>query len=249
MKYKNFQNSGLSTDKVTHHGYHRIYPWFLEHYKFKENLNLLEIGAHEMGSVKLWKDYFPNVELTVIDIEEKEMDGVNCVQLDQSKRKELEAFVENKENKFDVIIDDGSHVPEHQYLTISCLWKGLKPGGIYIIEDIETSYWGKSEIYGYKFNSNRFSIVVEFKRNIDLLNREFFKRKSSKKASLGNIISEAEMITFAYNCVIIVKKSSEFDLFYDREYKFKHKINELSVKNKIANLSNRIFNFFSRSEQ
>ena len=50
------------------------------------------------------------------------------------------------EYKFDVILDDGSHVPEHQILTINKLWKLVKPfPGIYIIEDLQTSYWKKAK--------------------------------------------------------------------------------------------------------
>lgn len=33
-----------------------------------------------------------------------------------------------------MIIDDGSHLPEHQWTTIEALWRTIKPGGVYIIE-------------------------------------------------------------------------------------------------------------------
>ena len=33
-----------------------------------------------------------------------------------------------------MIVDDGSHVPEHQQATLEGLWSALKPGGVYIIE-------------------------------------------------------------------------------------------------------------------
>lgn len=40
---------------------------------------------------------------------------------------------------FDVIIDDGSHVSEHQRTTFSHSFeRGLKPRGYYIIEDLES---------------------------------------------------------------------------------------------------------------
>ena len=64
--------------------------------------------------------------------------------IDQSNSLELDKFVATVGIKFDVILDDGSHVPEHQILTINKLWDLVKPGGVYIIEDIETSYWKKS---------------------------------------------------------------------------------------------------------
>jgi hypothetical protein len=239
MEYKEFRNTGLTSDKITHHGYHRIYPWILGHLKDKKDVNLLEIGAHEMGSVKLWKQYFSSVDITIIDIDQKSMDGVKCVKLDQSNREALEIFASENHSCFDVIVDDGSHVPEHQFTSVVSLWSTLKPRGIYIIEDIETSYWGNSEIYGYRFNSNKFSIVNEVKRGVDLLNIEFQFRKNRKNSLLDDIILDSESIMFAYNCIILIKKSGEFEHFYNREYRFAHKIDEFSRKNKIYRLLNK----------
>lgn len=42
---------------------------------------------------------------------------------------------------FDVVIDDGSHLPAHQLATLQNLWPLVKPGGIYCIEDLHESYW------------------------------------------------------------------------------------------------------------
>lgn len=53
---------------------------------------------------------------------------------------------------FDIIVDDGSHVPWHQLFTFEIMFETwLKPGGLYIIEDIETSYMDGTNprIYGY----------------------------------------------------------------------------------------------------
>merc|ERR1719510_2493776 len=35
--------------------------------------------------------------------------------------------------------DDGSHYPGHQIISFQQLWPKLRPGGLYVIEDIETS--------------------------------------------------------------------------------------------------------------
>jgi hypothetical protein len=68
---------------------------------------------------------------------------------------------------FSIIIDDGSHVPSHQWKTFTYLWKSLAPGGLYIIEDVETSYWkNSSHIYGYSLRKE-YNIVSQFKRMID----------------------------------------------------------------------------------
>ena len=51
---------------------------------------------------------------------------------------------------WDIIIDDGSHVPYHQVFSFFCLWKAVVPGGLYVIEDLETNYWLPGRrVYGH----------------------------------------------------------------------------------------------------
>ena len=237
MNFNSFLKAGLKTDKITHHGYHRIYPWFLEHYKSKGDLKMLEIGADEMGSVFLWLDYFPGIKLTIADIEKKEFPGIECIQLDQSNQVDLFNYAKDKKGYFDIIVDDGSHVPEHQKLTIENLWQTLKPGGIYIIEDIETSYWGKSEIYGYNFNATKSNIISTFISKLNILNKEFLNSKAFKLDSCDKILNETEIISFAYNCIILIKKNVLFHEFYDRKYRYAEAINSKRRKSIFLKLS------------
>lgn len=221
-----------NSDKISHHGYHRFYPWFLNHLR-GENINLLEIGIDRTESLKLWNGYFDSVNLHGIDIDEKEFSEakVTLHKIDQSNASELENFVATVGIKFDVILDDGSHVPEHQILTINKLWELVKPGGIYIIEDIETSYWKKSNIYGYRFNARKRGIMSEFSKLIDAINSEYSKYKNPNSLTM-NVSQEVEMITFAQNCIILVKKDYQnFSQFYDRHYRLEGKINYRSILN------------------
>mmetsp|Transcript_26068 Transcript_26068/g.69536 ORF Transcript_26068/g.69536 Transcript_26068/m.69536 type:complete len:172 (-) Transcript_26068:197-712(-) len=41
---------------------------------------------------------------------------------------------------YGVVIDDGSHVPRHMLLTFQTLWPYVRPGGVYVLEDIGYSY-------------------------------------------------------------------------------------------------------------
>ncbi len=52
----------------------------------------------------------------------------------------------SQDNRYDIIIDDGSHVPQHQIISLACLLRALNPGGLYIIEDLKTSYWCWSDL-------------------------------------------------------------------------------------------------------
>lgn len=42
---------------------------------------------------------------------------------------------------FDLVIDDGGHSMEQQIVSLERLWPAVKPGGLYVIEDLQTSYW------------------------------------------------------------------------------------------------------------
>ena len=229
---KDFIVESSKSDKITHHGYHRFYPWFLAHMRDK-SVNVLEIGIDETESIELWNSYFDNLNLHAIDIDKKTFEdkSVTLHQLDQSNAQELNNFAKQIDIQFDLILDVGSHVPTHQMLTLEKLWGLVKPGGVYIIEDIETSYWGKSDLYGYKFNAGRSSIIRPFKEIIDVVNGEISKVKSSDKY-LKNMAEEIEMVTFAHNCIILVKKDfGSFSAFYGRDYILEEKINPHSIKN------------------
>ena len=225
------------TDKVSHHGYHRFYPWFLAHFRNKE-INLLEIGIDRTESLKLWKGYFDKLNLHGLDIDEKKFqdEEVTLHRVDQSNDVELDSFVKNIGINFDIILDDGSHVPDHQMLTIKKLWHLLKPGGVYIIEDIETSYWKRSSIYGYRFNAGKKGIIQNFYDLVDVINAEFSK-KINRNLLIKNFANDVEMVTFAQNCIILVKKDHQsFNQYYNRDYKLKKKINSRSIQNLLKRL-------------
>jgi hypothetical protein len=42
---------------------------------------------------------------------------------------------------FDIVIDDGSHVPKHVVTSFGALFPQVKDGGLYVIEDVQTTFW------------------------------------------------------------------------------------------------------------
>ena len=118
--------------------------------------NICEVGVYNGGSTRAFYDYFPNANILGIDIYDKtEYENNRTITkiVDQSNSEQLDNFVQECETQnlqFDIVIDDGSHDVAHQQLTFGKLFKLVKPGGIYIIEDMCTSYFNLGvELYGY----------------------------------------------------------------------------------------------------
>ena len=109
--------------------------------------SILEIGVAQGQSIKMWTDYFPKATIHGADIDKT---SVICEsyssrvkfhivdQRSEAQLKNLEQF-----SPFDMIIDDGNHFWMEQILTFKTLFPYVRSGGIYIVEDTTTSYWGE----------------------------------------------------------------------------------------------------------
>lgn len=214
------------TDKIWFHGYHRFYQFFLEQLREKP-IVMLEVGIEKKKSLKMWQEYFPKAKIYGIDINLgfKHETG-EVFKGDQSDIGFLNEVIGGIGKRADLIIDDGSHVPEHQLKTFCHLFLHLlKPGGIYTIEDIEANYWKRGATYqyeikkGYKHPESNIEI---FKDMIDKLNKEYIWDKSCFKSSPipEAVQNQIGMISFGHNCIIIVKKDESYAPFDNRKYRF-----------------------------
>lgn len=70
-----------------------------------------------------------------------ETTGATIFAGDQADPIFLQKFINESGGEFDVIIDDGGHTMDQQLTSLEYLWKIVKPGGLYIIEDLQTSHW------------------------------------------------------------------------------------------------------------
>jgi hypothetical protein len=130
-----------------YHNYTEIYSSLFDKIK-NEPLKLLEIGIGSGESVLLWEKYFPNADLHFLDIEPASeflpaSERFHYYQCDQGNPLNLIEFAKKSGGNFDVIIDDGGHEMEQQQVSFKTLFPHLKKGGMYIIEDLHTSYWAK----------------------------------------------------------------------------------------------------------
>lgn len=135
------------TDKLGF--YTAIYDLLLGQFR-QQIKTVLEIGigtvptmTHVPGykpgaSLRMWEEYFPNAEVFAIDVEPTvlfEEGRIRTRQFDQSKRGELIQAAQWAGSKLDLVVDDGSHVPEHQILSAITLLNFVRPGGFYLVED------------------------------------------------------------------------------------------------------------------
>jgi glycosyltransferase involved in cell wall biosynthesis len=93
------------------------------------------------SSHRAWREYFthPETEIFGGDIDETICDEKQFFQTDQLDPSSLEKTFESL-GQFDIIIDDGLHTQEAAKIMFDTCYKYLKPGGVYIIEDIEVDW-------------------------------------------------------------------------------------------------------------
>jgi len=188
--------SNPQSDKLWRHHYERYYERWLASYRDIDNLRMVEIGAKEGASLGVWAKYFTNPSLilglaygaSMDDLEKVKSDALKAGVLnagsllimegDQGSTEVLKKICEK--GPYHIIVDDGSHYPPHMVLGFAELFRDcLVPGGLYVIEDLETNYWKKGKkIYGYpvsggigKTVSAKDSAVEKFKQLIDVLPR------------------------------------------------------------------------------
>ena len=133
----------------------------MQHIKQLGLENIYKPGA----SLYMWRDFFVNGNINGCDINKDILfkdDRIDTFYLDQSDINQLEQL-KNKDIAFDIIIDDGSHIKEHQIITFSELSNLIKPGGFYIIEDFDENYLlDKNLMYAYKSiaSNNNFTFEI-----------------------------------------------------------------------------------------
>lgn len=124
-----------------------VYDKVFAPYRRRPPVRMLEIGVACGGSLHMWRDYFPD-SCTVVGID----GNPQCARFDQPDRNMfvrvgqqqdtdfLKAVVDEF-GPFDIILDDGSHIPSYTLSTFKYLFPhGLKDDGTYLVEDLEWCY-------------------------------------------------------------------------------------------------------------
>jgi hypothetical protein len=126
------------TDKIfLGNDYLRHYSRLFEKYKESE-INILEIGVAGGASLRTWRQYFTKATIIGIDIAPQCQKFAGDRMIIEIGSQTDESFLKAISEKYKptIIIDDGSHISEHQIISLECLFPTLPEGGIYIIEDM-----------------------------------------------------------------------------------------------------------------
>lgn len=115
---------------------------------FKDQpIKILEIGVACGGSLAMWRDYFCD-DATVVGVDA----NPQCTKFDNPDRKlfvrqgfqqdvNLMRGLVDEFGPFDIILDDGSHLPSYTLTTFQYMFlNGLNDNGVYLVEDLEWCY-------------------------------------------------------------------------------------------------------------
>jgi hypothetical protein len=145
------------------HHYIPLYDRYFSPYRGKK-IKFLEIGVSNGGSLQMWRKYFGDSAIIFgIDInpECKKYNGLaGQVRIGSQVDMSFVNGVIEEMGGIDIVLDDGSHQMEHISATLQHLFPLLNIGGLYMIEDLHTSYW---KSYGGKYGSkkNFFTLAMD----------------------------------------------------------------------------------------
>ena len=212
------ENKGRLIHKWKH--YFEVYEQHFSRYRGTD-VHVVEFGVSHGGSLQMWKKYFgPKCKIFGIDI------NPDCQRLEEEQ---VEIFIGDQEDReflrrvgekiprIDILIDDGGHTMKQQINTFEELFPRIAADGVYLSEDLCTSYWRK---FGGGYKSSR--TFIEYSKNfIDYINAwhsetsrlsvtEFTKSVHSVHYYDGILVIERGPVEKPYNLEIGNRVVAEF---------------------------------------
>ena len=198
------------TDKAgTWHNFCNKYELFMQHYREKE-FTFVELGVFRGGSIRMWRRYFSKALIYGVDFDERCKEyaskDINILIRDLSDMNSLDEIADLAPS---VVVDDASHKWSHQIKAIMRIFKALPSGGIYILEDIHTSFlplrselpYADQRVSAYDFIEAVASVVT---------GNNHYKLKGRTLLPYIELIEELavqiEMMSFIAESVIIIKR-------------------------------------------
>jgi Methyltransferase domain len=179
--------------------YFEVYDRHFSRFRNRK-INILEIGISHGGSLEMWNDYFHgNATIYAVDINPEckkfENDYTRVLIGSQEDKKFLQKL--NMElPSLDILIDDGGHSMKQQIMTFEQLYDKVKEDGVYLIEDLHTSFL---KFYGGGYKKSR--TFIEYSKNfIDKLHAWH-----TKKIPVDNFVKSTHSLHF-YDSILVLEK-------------------------------------------
>ena len=196
------------------HHYLKIYDRHFSRFIGK-NPTILEIGIDKGGSLEMWNYYFDNkCKIYGIDINPNCLDvpnklGATNISVtigNQESREFWKQYLKDKP-KFDIVIEDGGHTMNQQIVTYEELYNHVTDTGVYLCEDLHTSYWS---LYGGQLNKP--STFIEYsKKFVDMLNfYHIVDDISAVKDKYENFRKKTDSVHY-YDSVIVLEKKLDLE--------------------------------------
>lgn len=162
VELKNINPLLYTTDKFgcnSKYDYSEFYKNLLNP-RQSETLNLLEIGIETGGSLALFHDFLSNSTVHGIDTDLSKI-KINVSDFKRMKTFNFDAYDKNNWNllpiKYDIIIDDGSHIYENQIFFLNNFLELLNDNGILVLEDISSD---NLDLLVYEMNCDRSKTII-----------------------------------------------------------------------------------------
>lgn len=194
------RNPGRLINKWLH--YFDVYHRHFQRFRGKP-ITLVEIGVYHGGSLQMWRDYFgPQARIIGVDIEDRSRQlaepGIEIMIGNQADRNFLRNL-RQQVPKIDVLIDDGGHEMYQQMVTFEEMYLGVAADGVYLIEDLHTSYW-KEYGGGYR---HPYSFIEFGKMLIDQLNA--WHSRDAHSFAPTPFTESADSLHF-YDSILVIEK-------------------------------------------
>lgn len=124
-----------NTDKVGH----KFLPRYEERFGHRrhDKLTILEIGTWDGRSLRMWQEFFDQSKIVGMDINPEwipdDDDPIKFVKGNQTNKDDMDRVAAH--GPFDIIVDDGGHLPNEHIISFRHLWPYVNPDGWYAIED------------------------------------------------------------------------------------------------------------------
>jgi hypothetical protein len=209
---------GSDKQSTGEHAYGQTYGRLFAPFRYRR-IKILEIGVLAGASLLAWRAYFPRAVTTGMDIDDKSDFAIGPRTLffrgDQGSNDDLCRLC-NGGRTFDIVIDDGSHQCHHQIFTFRALFNKVSDGGLYIIEDVQTSFWptevrgctwGGRDITDPAFAETCYGWFLDLAKYVN--HAEFFRQDGLDKEKLA-FARDIRRISFEHN-IIVVEKGANRD--------------------------------------